>query len=122
MALIVSDNSLLEESMQLITVSIDDVTNRLEGYRESENQYHISENQVSLATGEVEFVDQKFTVPFLRVDTNRTQYMPATIKDGKFSIELNFKTAGKWIVNTRLLNSELSKPLFKIDEQTFFVI
>ena len=122
MPLIVSDSSLLERKAELTPVSIDNVTERLKGYREGENQYHIAENKISVATGSVEFIDQKFTVPFMRADTDRIQYMPATIEDGRFTIELNFKTAGKWVVNTKLLNSELPTPLFKIDEQTFFVI
>lgn len=109
-------------SPNLIPVIIGDVTNQLAGFENAERQYTVAELSESLATGQLAIPDQKFRVPFLRVDTGRVQIMPAEVKAGQFSITLNFKTSGKWVVNQELLNSELPTPVFSIEEHTFWVI
>lgn len=46
----------------------------------------------------------------------------ANISTVNSPLTLIFKTNGKWVLNTELLNSELAQPLFEIEQQTFFVI
>lgn len=106
----------------LIDVVVDDVSNLVEGFDDTDRKFTVTENSNSLATGSLAIVDTQFRVPFMRVDTGRTQLMPAIVKDGKFTITLNFKTSGKWVVNQALLNSELQQEAFSIEEYTFFVI
>lgn len=112
----------IEQGSQLIPVVIGQVTGNLPGYDDGERQYTVNENVDILATGNLPIPDQKFRVPFLRVDTGREQIMPAEVINGEFTITMNFKTGGKWVVNKDLLNSELPSPVFDIQEHTFFVI
>jgi len=65
---------------------------------------------------------QTFAVPFVRVDTGRTVFMPASITNGEFAIELTFKTSGKWVVNAEMINAELPELMFYIDDYSFQVI
>ena len=86
------------------------------------NSYTVAENTNCLAKGRLNIPEQKFRVPFQRLDIGRIQIMPADVTNDEFTINLNFKTGGKWVVNSELLNSELPQPLFEIEQQTFFVI
>ena len=106
----------------LIDIQIDNITNTLADFDDSDNEYTVHEKVDCIATGQLAIPDQKFRGPFLRVDTGRTQIMLAEVINGAFTITINFKTSGKWVVNKTLLNSELQQPVFDIQEHTFFVI
>ena len=98
---------------KVITIKIDSVTNKLDDFDDSDNEYTLVENSNSVATGALPLPNKKFRVPFVRLDVNglpdKKSYMVAVIENGVFTITLNFKTGGEWIVNTELLNSELTK-------------
>jgi hypothetical protein len=117
----------------IIEISIDNVTNTLVGFDDKEHQYTLAELTESIATGTGLSILHdmgltRFRVPFVRTDTQRKAYMVSDISaDGSFSMNINFKTGGEWVVNTDLLNSELSEEelavfKFKIDKHKFKVI
>lgn len=110
------------ETETLIAIVIDNVTNSLPDFDDSDNQYTLRENTDCLATGSLDIPDQNFRVPVVRTDTNRKVYMLASVKDGAFTLTLNFKTGGEWLVNSDLINSELATPLFSIAEYKFKVV
>ncbi len=123
----------LKSSVAAFEITISAVTNILTDFDDSDNQYTVIENSNSIASGGglISLYDMgltKFRVPFVRTDTGRKSYMVADIaQDGSFSITLNFKTGGEWIVNTELLNSELSEAelslfSFSIAEHKFKVV
>jgi len=118
---------------ELIAIAIDAVTNTIADFDDKDNQHTVNENSNSVASGSgltalYAMGLKKFRVPFVRTDTNRKAYMIADITaDGSFSITINFKTGGEWVVNSELLNSELSDEelaLFKfsIAEHKFKVV
>lgn len=107
---------------KLITVSIETVSNTLPDFDDKDTTYTVVEGTDVTVTGTLQIPDQNFRVPFNRVDTNRIQLMTASVKDGIFTLNLNFKTSGKWVVNSELLNSELDQPVFQIEPQTFYVV
>lgn len=121
-------NSLITSAV--IPIVIDFVSNTQAGFDNSVNQYTILENETSLATGTglQAIAGKKFRVPFVRTDTNRKNFMVAEVDAlGYFSLALNFKTGGDWIINTQLLNSELTKAelslfSFTIEDYSFKVI
>ncbi|PAJ72296.1 hypothetical protein CJF42_22015 [Pseudoalteromonas sp. NBT06-2] len=98
---------------QIIPINIDSVTNKLEDFDDNDNEYTLVENSNSVASGVVPLPNKKFRVPFVRLDVkgvpDKKSYMVAVIENGAFTITLNFKTGGEWIVNTELLNSELTE-------------
>lgn len=106
----------------LIAITINNITNTSPDFDDSDTQFTVHENEISIATGELLIPDQNFRVPFLRTDTGRKVYMLASVTDGVFTLTLNFKTSGEWIVNTELINSELLEPVFSILEHKFKVI
>ncbi|WP_161972758.1 hypothetical protein [Pseudoalteromonas sp. PS5] len=48
--------------------------------------------------------------------------MPAQVKDGQFLIPLRFETNGIWIVDQALINADLPKPVFELEEYRFSVL
>jgi len=117
----------------VIAIAIDSVSNKLDGFDTKKNNYTVVESSNSVASGAglstlFDMGLKKFRVPFVRTDTQRKAYMIADIlADGTFSITMNFKTGGEWVVNSDLLNSELTTEelsLFKfsIDEHKFKVV
>ncbi|MDO6426245.1 hypothetical protein Q4489_04435 [Thalassotalea sp. 1_MG-2023] len=122
-----------EQTPDIINIEISGVSPTLTGFDNKPNEYTVNELTEITATGSglnalVAMGLTKFRVPFVRTDTQRKAYMVATIEqDGTFSISITFKTGGKWIVNTELLNSELTPEelaqfSFSIDEHVFKVI
>jgi len=107
---------------ELISINIDNVSNTLPDFDDSDREYTVKENTDCLATGSLGIKNQNFRVPFIRTDTGRKAYMIASITSGAFTITLNFKTGGEWLVNTELLNSELPAPMFAIAEHKFKVV
>jgi len=115
----------LGDDSPLIPIIIDAVSNTLPDFDDSDNQYTVVENSESIATGSglLAFAGQKFRVPFVRTDTNRKAFMVAQVAaDGAFSITLNFKTGGEWVVDEALVNSELPTPVFSMPEYRFKVV
>lgn len=117
----------------VININIASVAPQLTGFDNKPNEYTVSEFTDITATGSglaalVAMGLTKFRVPFVRTDTMRNAYMVSTIApDGTFTMNINFKTGGKWVVNTELLNSELTAQeleqfSFSIDEHVFKVI
>jgi len=118
---------------KIIDISINKPSNTLADFDDKDTQYTVTENTDSIATG-TGLSDlyalglKRFRVPFVRTDTNRKVYMVADIAaDGTFTITVNFKTGGEWIVNSDLLNSELSQEelalfKFRIAEHKFKVV
>jgi len=107
----------------LLPIVIDQVTNILTDFDDSDTQYTVKENTDCIATGKLAIPKQNFRVPFIRTDTGRKAYMIAAVDElGNFTITLNFKTSGEWLVNTELLNSELPKAVFSIAEHKFKVV
>lgn len=111
----------------LLNIVIDNITNTLSDFDDSDNEFTIKENTDCIATGKLSIPKQNFRVPFVRLspeglpDTKR--YMVASVDElGNFTITLNFKTGGLWIVNTELLNSELPNSTFSIVEHKFRVV
>lgn len=106
----------------LIPVVIEQVTGQLSGFDDAPRHFTVSENTDVIATGTLAIPDQKFRVPFIRQDTGRIQLMVAEVVDGQFTLTMNFKTGGIWVVNSELLNSNLPAETFSIEEHTFAVI
>jgi len=107
----------------LLPVVIDNVTNTLSDFDDSDNEFTVQENTNCIASGKLAIPAQNFRVPFVRADTGRKAYMVASVDAvGDFTITLNFKTGGEWVVNTELLNSELPQPVFSIAEHKFKVV
>ncbi|WDE04678.1 hypothetical protein SG34_025665 [Thalassomonas viridans] len=106
----------------LIPAVIEDVTGTVAGFSDVKNQYTVFEGEQFIASGTLAIIDQKFLVPFKRIDTGRTQLMLAEVKDGKLTLTMNFKTGGMWVVNNELINAELDEPKFSIEEYRFAVI
>lgn len=122
-----------EPTGNVINIAITSVAPQLTGFDNKPNEYTVSEFTDITATGSglnalVAMGLTKFRVPFVRTDTMRKAYMVATIApDGTFNLNINFKSGGKWVVNTELLNSELTPEelalfSFSIDEHVFKVI
>lgn len=109
-------------SQNLVSVLIESVTPCLDGYSEQVNEYNLNENTDCVMTGKLDTPDLKFRIPFKRLDTGRTQIMPAEVVNGELTIKLNFKTSGLWIVNKELFNFEFASPKFAIEEQKFWVV
>lgn len=112
----------LSNKTQLIEISIDNITNIQPDYDDGDNQYTVFKLSDSAATGLLDIENKNFRVPFVRTDTDRKAFMPASVTDGKFTITLDFESSGDWIVNTELINSELPFPMFSIAEHRFKVI
>lgn len=106
----------------LIAVVIDNVSNVLSDFDDRDSQYTVNEGENVIATGSLKIPNQKFRVPFKRIDTGRTQLMVAEVDSGQFTLTMNFKTSGIWLVNNELINSELPQPIFSINEYRFAVI
>jgi hypothetical protein len=106
----------------LIPIVISSVTGVLAGYDDGANQYTANELTDITVTGTLAIDDQLFRVPFRRVDTGRVQLMPADVINGEFTLTLNFKTGGVWVVDNEQVNSAYSQPVFSIETQTFMVI
>ncbi|PCH95333.1 MAG: hypothetical protein COB83_08815 [Gammaproteobacteria bacterium] len=120
--LITTKPPIFDESL-LLPIVIDDITNTLADFDDSDNQYTINEKTDCIASGKLAIPTQNFRVPFVRTDTGRKAYMVASVDtNGNFTITLNFKTGGEWMVNTELLNSELPQPVFRIAEHKFKVV
>ena len=107
---------------QPIDIVIENVTGALEGFTDEGNQYTVPEGVDIVATGTLLVPDQKFRVPFQRVDTGRVQPMVAEVVEGEFKLVMNFKTAGEWVVNNALVNSKFPSELFNIEDHVFYVI
>lgn len=108
---------------EVITVTIENVTGKIEGYFNKYNEFTVPQrSELVSANGKINFSDRLFKVPFKRVDTGRIQLMPAEIKSGEFKITLNFETNGVWIINQQLINSDFDNQLFEISEYTFSVL
>lgn len=106
----------------IMPIVIGTVTNTLPDFDENDNQYTVTENTNCLAIGTLAIPNQKFRVPFRRLDTGRIQLMVAEVLDGKFTLSMTFKTGGIWVVNNELINAELAEPMFSIAEHRFAVI
>jgi hypothetical protein len=106
----------------LIPIVINNVTDILPGFDDGPNQYTVAELTSVMATGTLAVPDSKFRVPFKRVDDGAVRYMVATVVSGVFTLTINFKTGGKWVVNQDLVNSAYPVPVFSLAEQTFMVI
>ncbi|MDW7550188.1 hypothetical protein [Pseudoalteromonas peptidolytica] len=112
-----------EQPLDLTPINIESVTNTLSGYENNTNEFTVPQqsNDV-IATGQLAIDDCKFKVPFKRIDTGRIQLMPAQVKDGQFLIPLRFETNGIWIVDQALINADLPKPVFELEEYRFSVL
>jgi hypothetical protein len=98
------------------------VTGALTGFDDGPNQFTVNENTDLTATGTLAIPKSTFRVPFKRIDTGRIQLMVATVIDGSFTLSMNFKTGGEWVVNEDLVNLNMPTPTFSITEQKFSVI
>jgi len=106
---------------ELIPIIINSVSNTLTGFEDGPNQYTVAELTDVIATGTLAVADSKFRVPFKR-DDGAIRFMVAEVVGGVFTLTMNFKTGGKWIVNQELVDSSYPAPVFGITEQTFMVI
>lgn len=103
-------------------ISILNVSPVLPDFDDSDKSFTVKEGLDIIATGAVSIPDQNFRVPFKRVDTGRIQLMVANVVNGEFKMTMNFKTGGKWVVNSELVNSELPKEMFSIEDHIFYVV
>ena len=111
-----------ETKSLLIKVILTQVSGTLTGFADRDNQFTVNESTDIIASGTLAIADQKFRVPFKRLDTGRIQLMVAEVVDGQFTLSMNFKTGGIWVVNNELINAELTAPMFSIEEYQFAVI
>ena len=125
------------QNQTVIAIAIDAVTNTLTGFDDKANQYTVVDMSNSVATGAglsalYALGLLTFRVPFVRLSPQGTPdlkvYMVAGIsEDGTFSMMINLPTGGEWVVNSELLNSELSDAElalfnFSIAEHKFKVV
>lgn len=110
------------DNSALIAIVIDAVPGELTDFDDQDNEHTLQVNTDYQAAGDLDIPDKKFRVPFMRLDTGLIIPMVAEVKEGKFTITMNFDTRGTWVVNTELLNSQLPQQLFSIDEQKFLVV
>lgn len=111
-----------EPTAPLIEITINNVMNTLAGFDDGSNQYTVNEQTDITVNGTLAIPDQNFRVPFKRTDTGRIQLMPANVVSGEFTLTLNFKTGGIWVVDDEQVNSAYDTPVFSIIKQTFMVI
>lgn len=105
-----------------IVVNPANVNPVLPDFDDTDTSFTVYKNTDITVTGDLAIPDQNFRVPFKRCDNGEIYLMQATVKDGKYSMVLNFSVNTKFVVNTELVNSELPEPIFTIDEQTFYVV
>jgi len=106
----------------LIPIIIDAVTGDVPGFENEPNQYTVEEGTNVVATGTLAIPDRVFRVPFRRTDTGRINFMKAEVAAGQFTLTMNFKTGGLWVVNDELINMGFDKPLFTVEPHTFAVM
>ncbi len=118
------------KEIPVVAITIDNISNVLADFNDSDNEYTVKENTVCIATGKglIALANRNLRVPFVRTDTQRKVFMVGNVDDeGNLTLTLNFKTSGQWIVNCTLLNDALSQAeqaqfTLSINEHTFKVI